>query len=301
MAMNFDLSNYQGASSFVKAAELLEHITEEMFISTDLGLPTRTVNHWEHVGLIDNTRKEGQRWRRFSFTHFVWIKLIEQLRLVGLPIETIKEVKELLMGPMDMRELWRMLAEIPNIREKITAGVSEEEAREFDEFFDGEGWEEFEIEMYVNPLQLLICDAVVKRRPISIAVFLDGNAIPITAGDELPPEFAEALAFETHAVVSLTSILKEFLTGDLAEERIGQLQLLAPSEARLLEMIHSGKYQSVKINFKDKKMASLELVKSQDVTKQIVDVLAESNYQDISITTHKGMVTKIENTIKVQL
>ncbi|MEM7037589.1 MAG: hypothetical protein AAF570_11470, partial [Bacteroidota bacterium] len=77
--------------------------------------------------------------------------------------------------------------------------------------------------------------------------------------------------------------------------------MLEESEARLLELIHSGEYKSVKINFRDRQMNSLELVKSQAVAKKIVDVLTEASYQDIVIKTHDGKVAMIENTVKIQL
>jgi hypothetical protein len=48
-------------------------------------------------------------------------------------------------------------------------------------------------------------------------------------------------------------------------------------------------------------MKSLLLVKNQDTKRKVVDVLHDSAYQDIVIKTHEGMVTKIQNTVKVML
>ena len=166
-------------------------------------------------------------------------------------------------------------------------------------FFDKRMWEEAGAEEVVNGLQLAISDAVLKKKPVSLVVFLDGDHAAMVMGEAVPEYYVERMMYDTHITVSLTKILKDFMAGDLAPDRIGKLHILQPNEAALLEMIHSGEYHSVKINFRNQQMKSLELVKSQDVTRKIVDVLAESNYQDIQITTHKGMVTKIENTVKI--
>ena len=48
-------------------------------------------------------------------------------------------------------------------------------------------------------------------------------------------------------------------------------------------------------------MDLLELTKSQDTTRKIVDILQEAQYQDITVKTHKGVITKVENTIKMYL
>lgn len=74
-----------------------------------------------------------------------------------------------------------------------------------------------------------------------------------------------------------------------------------PGEVKLLELIHSGSYDSILINFKNKKMKALELKKTIDVKKKIKDVLREASYQDIIIKKHNGKVTRIENTEKIFL
>ena len=112
------------------------------------------------------------------------------------------------------------------------------------------------------------------------------------------PEQLDLPSFETHVRIPITGIIKEFLRGGLAIESMGDLQILDPNEQTVLRIIHSGQYDSVTVNFKDKKMKSMELRQSQEVTRKIVDVLAAGKYQDISIVQHEGQITKIENTLK---
>ncbi len=77
-------------------------------------------------------------------------------------------------------------------------------------------------------------------------------------------------------------------------------ELLYPSdEMKLLTMIRSGKYDSIEINFKEKKMKTVYLSKTQDASKKLNELLSQGDFQDITLKTHKGKVTSIKNTIKI--
>ena len=77
-------------------------------------------------------------------------------------------------------------------------------------------------------------------------------------------------------------------------------ELLYPSdEMKLLNMIRSGEYDSIEISFKDKKMKTIFLSKTQDANKKLNEILSQGDFQDIILKTHKGKVAAIKNTIKI--
>jgi len=114
-------------------------------------------------------------------------------------------------------------------------------------------------------------------------------------------KFVERKIFETHVNISISAIIKDFLLDSHFSFLLPQLPLLQQNEARLMELIHSGDYDSITIHFKDKKMKSLELKKTQDTKRRVVDILTDGAYQEIVLKSHKGMVTNIQNTLKVYL
>ena len=292
---DMDFSPYIGDRRYGRVKELADGLLKRLFIGTDTGPSYRVLNHWGNVGLIDEHREEGQRWRRFTFVEFIWVRMIDEMRKVGLPVEVIKTVKASLFQPASIVDLDMHLR-------SIYAGGGAKEDREAMEAemrdkFDG-GPEDQEVGG--NWLQHLIMSTIVKRCPVVLVVFTDGSlfAIHEEPGFFMTPEQLDRLTFETHVRVPVTGIIKEFLRGGLAIERMGDLHILEPNEQTVLGIIHSGQYESVTVNFKDKKMRSLEMRQSQDVKQRIVDVLAAGKYQDIAIVQHEGQVTKIENTIK---
>lgn len=53
----------------------------------------RQLNSWEEHGLLTGER-EGREWRRFSIMDALWLKIIQEVREFGLPLEKIKTAKE---------------------------------------------------------------------------------------------------------------------------------------------------------------------------------------------------------------
>jgi DNA-binding transcriptional MerR regulator len=299
---NTNINAFVGQRSIKAASELTKQLNLKTFIGTDTGLPYRTLNHWENEGLYESQREENQRWRRFSFVEFVWIRMIDQMRTIGLKIDTIRQLKTELLTPTPLSELWVLMYTLGDMQKVLGGKLTDADQADFKAFFTKVFSEpkEGESEEFVTLLQLLIAHVIVKRCPIILVVFPDETFFWLEEHTEfvIPPEYKNRLSFEPHVRISITGIIKEFLIGDLAIERIDNLGILDGNETFLLQQIHSGDYESIKINFRDQKMDSLELTKSVETTKRIVDILAEADYQDIAIIQHKGRITRFENTVK---
>jgi hypothetical protein len=67
----------------------------------DLPMTYRTINHWESQGLIDCDRKEDAAWRQFSIMDQLWLYTIQALREFGLPLDRVKNAKDIFFTPID--------------------------------------------------------------------------------------------------------------------------------------------------------------------------------------------------------
>ena len=153
-----------------------------------------------------------------------------------------------------------------------------------------------------NPLQILITNTLRYKVPVSICVFLDGSVLPevIMPFLPVPAEWTDRKTFEPHIKISITTIIREFLSDDRQIKHLPKIEILEIRERKLLEIITSGEYEKVTIKFKDKQIDTLEMTKRNDVKRKIVDVLQESAYQEITVKRHDGMITQIENTTKLK-
>ena len=73
---------------------LLEDSRRRRFELKDTEQTYRTINHWCKMGLIDDSRTNTQGWRKFSIVELALISIISTLRNFGIPLGTIKVVKE---------------------------------------------------------------------------------------------------------------------------------------------------------------------------------------------------------------
>jgi DNA-binding transcriptional MerR regulator len=298
--MKIDVESFMGKRDLGNARELCERLTQKMFIGTDTGVPYRNLNHWGKLGLFDDDREDTKNWRRFSFVEFIWIRVIDELRNVGLDVDAIKALKEALLKPSSLLELSMPFINIYGVENLGSLDKSEETKQMEVAFWEDVFSDSIGDELTYTWLQLMIATAITKRCPVIMAVFTNGDYFTIeeVPGFVLPEEHLDRLSFETHVRISITGIVRKFLASDPAIERIGMLQILESNKQTVLEIIKSGQFKSVKIHFKSAKMTDLELVQSQDIRKKIVDILAKGKYQTITIEQHQGQTTKIENTIK---
>lgn len=96
-AFDADFAEYH-FSEYEVMEKFHKNIREKKFKVSDTDVKYRVINHWEEKGLLpDKLRKDSEGWRRFSIVEFIWLKVIEQLRSFGVPIDTIKETKERIM------------------------------------------------------------------------------------------------------------------------------------------------------------------------------------------------------------
>lgn len=65
----------------------------------------RLINHWESIGLIDNTRKKEGNWRKFSPKDVIWMLLIIALRDFGFSNGKIANVKKSLIDLKDKNNI----------------------------------------------------------------------------------------------------------------------------------------------------------------------------------------------------
>src|SRR3954471_12465116 len=77
------------------AMEFLHKIEEKNFLLINTGISPRVFNNWKKLGLLPQASTE-RKWNKFSFTEFIWLKIVQELREFGLSIEKILKVRKLL-------------------------------------------------------------------------------------------------------------------------------------------------------------------------------------------------------------
>ncbi len=100
----------QGVNPFANAdiegaKEFIKNLQDRKLLLRDTGVTSYLFNQWKKSGLIDlPITATGRKWVTLNFGEYLWIKIINDLRKLGCPLEDIKRIKELYMKD-SMQEL----------------------------------------------------------------------------------------------------------------------------------------------------------------------------------------------------
>ncbi|MFO0357573.1 MAG: MerR family transcriptional regulator [Sphingobacteriaceae bacterium] len=299
------LDEFVDTRSFDKLAELYEVINEERLSAKDTGINYRVINHWDEKGIIRFGRENKEHNRKFSFTDFIWIKVVDELRSFGVRIEAIKKVADDIFENVPMKELY------DNMAKNISAldNYEGEDKAEFIEFLKSGGYnnEDFNLEGFnFHFLHILIAEAIATRESVSIILFKDGEWIPFLKANEhlYPKEILHKIEFSSQIRINITNIVYAYILEDYLVEYFSGLFLYTKQEANLLYYVMEGDFQKIHVFFKSKKEEPIEIAKSKSTLQEVMQIFLEKEYKDFILIDKKGKEIRIRQdeptTIMVQ-
>jgi hypothetical protein len=291
---DISLNEFFGKDTLDRTAELLEYINLPIFKRNQTEISHRFLNWWTSENVIDKNIQEAGR---FTFVEYIWIKVVEQLRTFNVPLPFLATLKTKLFEPIKLKGFVSKTNQAKQFIKELN--ISETEKNKLLDLVVKEN--KSEIETGIHLFQLIILESIIKRKPIGLAVFQNASYLIIDAEKEhlYTPNDKDLLKNGTYLSVSISKILSQFLHSDLAFSTMAKIQLLSYPENKLYECIHTGEYESIVIHFKDKKIKNIELKKAIDTKQKIVNILNQGEFAEITVKKHKGIVTRIEQTLKI--
>ncbi|MDP2385677.1 MAG: hypothetical protein Q8M29_04860 [Bacteroidota bacterium] len=265
-----------------------------IFKRNQTGISHRLLNWWTSENVIDKNINEAGR---YTFTEFIWVKVIEQLRTFNVPLPFLAALKIKLFEPIKLKGF---ISEIEKAKQFIGGlKISETEKKKLIDLVIKESKENEVAE--INLFQLIILESLIKRKSIAIAIFQNTECLIIdkTKDQLYTQNDRNLLENGTYVKVSISKLLSEFLHSDLAFSTMEKIQLLTYPENKLYECINTGEYETIIISYKDKKTKNLELKKAVDTKRKIMNVLSEGKFAEITVKKDKGIVAKIEQPLKI--
>lgn len=268
-------------------------IREQRFKLKDLGVSSTVFSNWKHQGLLMEGMISGDRMgKKLNLIEWVWLKMIVELREIGVPLKRIRDFGEWLKS--DTVKLNKLI--VMDNGDRI-----------------------------LYKLEFLILLSLVGKIPVYFLFFSSESQAPFTV--HIPEDniqgYAELKAFydeykkieitkisphlvnhQTHFSVSLLNILKGFITEKQYESFAKAYNLLTDNEIELLQYLRKGNLKEARIKFNiNDEIHLLELTQFRtDVKKEarLMDYMKTGGYQNITYVTENGRIVKFENTIKVK-
>ena len=78
--------------------KLIDDLTLPKYTISDLKISPRDATYWDKQGVLPTVKGTGTR-RKYDLTQSVWLKLVQQMRSLGIGLKTIQGLKEHLLEP----------------------------------------------------------------------------------------------------------------------------------------------------------------------------------------------------------
>jgi hypothetical protein len=258
------LENYKDNPELV-IGNLLFKLNERVFLKTELDVVYSDLVNWERSNLLNiGGNSDKGDWKRLNYFEYIWVKIIQELRVFGFSYEEIDNYKSELMIK-------------PNIKEIIEA--SKIDFQSVEEQFDAitlnnlksieDNGSNEKIDLGISYFELMISRIIGSGEKWSILFFKDIPRFYFPLSIETLKGFdkigktdiPEELLSKTYLSISLTDIIANFLVDGKNAFEKKTISILTKNEHNLLKHIRKGygKIKSIKIRFKDKEMELLEV------------------------------------------
>jgi DNA-binding transcriptional MerR regulator len=291
--------------------ELMMAFRTRAFIATETGIHPKLLADWNRKGLLIATHKKNKM-HRFTLGEFVWIKLIERMRsfnfsyefIIGFRQELVAkqsvDLESMLNDPQIAETLAKMLGITDNAMIKVVL-TNPDIVRKIIESVS----ENLET---MNSLDTLIMVCVVMKCPLSFLVDETGKGTlfcPLIFQDlKVDKADLNRMLCQSFVSLSLSQVVAEVLAMAPINKIAGELNLVTPQEATVLEALREKDLLSVAVRFdKQHQMELMEVSTSEKVDKRarLLELILMNGYQDITVKTQKGDIVYCENTRKVKL
>jgi DNA-binding transcriptional MerR regulator len=276
---------------------LNETMTKPQFTIGDLNLSPRDANYWDKQGVLPEIKESGLR-RKYDLVQSVWIKLIQQMRKLGIGLKTIELLKN---------DLLKSEVNIDEWKKEDVKRVVEEMNKRLDTNF---GYEEMlkKLEEAKPPFfSHILMVTILFRKSLNCLVNEEGRYIVYS-----PTAFYQNLEFskELHQFMSkpyfslsISQAYRDLVIDWAPKKFMPNISILSNTEQEVLDYIRKKNVNSITIRYNEGEPYLLEIDEKYDISmeQRFLDVIVKNGYQKITVKTQKGKIVDFENKILKKL
>jgi hypothetical protein len=291
------------------AENLYDKLRERVFLKTELDVVYTDLVNWERSGLlsIGGDSNKGD-WKKVSYTEYIWIKIIVELRNYGFNYDEIELIKQ---GLFEEINIGGFMQSVTEDKENFIEKLGDEPFNKLNAYNLSQI--DLKASVEITYLDTIVVSAIAANEDWSLLFLKDipGACIPLSAevlrGFHLKNTTNElsSLLTQTYLSVSLSRITDNFLKrgNDNFESRT--ISILTKEEHAVLKHIRKKQknLKSIQIRFKDNRIEMLEVTtfKKAQLESRFLEHIKKGDYLSINIDTVDGNIVNYENTKKYKL
>lgn len=293
---SFNLDRFLGSLDTSMGYEMDEYLTNAIFQVSDLGIPNEELLIWKQHGVITNIELNDSS--RFNFVDFVRIQMVQQLMALNVPLNNIKKAFLKINSEINFKE------ELIELEKNLSLYARNKEEEDlFRKKILSIDLDSLDEKACIPLLQYVITTILNQKEHVHLILYTDGDCefpwyeahVHTYASHEV-----ERILDEPHVRISLTAIIKKFLSSENAKFELPMQYRLTNPHQQLLERVLSGKYDEILIQFKNESIDSLLLTQQLNPKTRITEIMRESDFMDVSISQHHGRISKIRRDLKIR-
>jgi DNA-binding transcriptional MerR regulator len=287
-------------------------ITECFMPLSITGVSARTYLHWKSKGLIpDSQINEGQReWVRLNLIDYVWIKIIQVMRDFGVPLETIKQTKELLFENIlavlvpDKEEYLNFLRTESDVDPEKIQSISEL----IDLASDGIENNPEEFDVHTTIIGSMISDLLIKNDRGSVIITKTGKEFDVNFFSYKTLDDFKNLVLplleSPHIQIPIRKLIEDFFDDPKSDKFVDSFELLNFKEKKVIDAIRKKDFKQIIIK-QDPAEESIiiELERDGDIldqkAKDVKRLLGLNEYSEVTIKYRNDKHMYFKNTTRL--
>jgi DNA-binding transcriptional MerR regulator len=295
-----DIQSYLGSSKIFDP-ELFTKLKEDKFNAGIFGkeITYRTLNYWGEKGyLLIERDNSASDWRKLSFTDYIWMRMLDELRQMNISVEGFVKV------------LFRQLG----IRDEELESMPDAEFEKLKELSFEELLPNIDKKLVSTRFCLFLVNIVSFKTRLSLRVFKNGeydevysnpsyHGLVVRSIQDAAAKRRELSNYQSFISVSISDLISEYIeTKDL--DNISGLNILSSEEKELLKHVRNKDLKEITVTLSDgmpSRLALTEEVKQNaDTNKRIYEEIL-SDYTEISYKTNGDKQVSFKRTTKIKL
>ncbi|MBV6484732.1 MAG: hypothetical protein KFKLKKLM_01244 [Flavobacteriales bacterium] len=275
-------------------------LDEPRFVISQLGITARDASYWDKQGILPELRGKGSR-RKYDLIQSVWIRLIPQMRKLGIGTATIKLLKDSVFDSSTSFEVALKNEAVVEQLKKLMREKLDEDAIE--KLLSSESIKNASKNMSFNLFKYGLMMVILFKKNISLLVTEKGyfTLYSLERHNELltkDPNY-KLIINSPHFSISLSDAYAYLVKSWKEEPFFEQITIVSDGELKILNALKEPELKSVTIKFKDGELDLIEKVKENDVDlgSRFMDVICKNGYQTVTIKTRAGKIVNYENRI----
>lgn len=290
-----------------KAPDLFDKIQEKVFLKTEIDIVYSDIKNWERSNLLwGYSESEKGNWNKISYSEYVWIKIVDQLKDFGCNNDEIIVLKKILVSNFKVIDYIKIFDEIKKI-------IGLKEFEKYTDLYKELSKLDPNKEFNFNILSILIVNIIYTGEHLSLFVKKNEAQYFLPFSDTMLKEYSNTsvstlvenfLNFPFYNI-PISSYVSKFSSN---KKDLGQnvfTMILSDQESKLLKIIRKNfetiKQLKVKYKTGDIELIEVTTVKKVALESKIINHIKKGDYKKITIDIANGNIVNFEDTEKIKL